>query len=200
LERLLKKRRPQYRSIRYEKGATVQLQSVETFADCDSEVAMNTKVVVIGFIITTLLAVASPAMSQQSPPPSEQEKQTKAMVDKAAALIDKNGKAAFTEFRKQDSEWFHGPTYLFAYDLKGNVLLNPAFPTREGTNVSGQKDARGKLFHDEIIKTAETKGAGWVDYMFPKPGQTEASQKWAYVRKVTFDGVPGLIASGFYPQ
>ena len=35
---------------------------------------------------------------------------------------------------------------------------------------------------------AETKGSGWVDYMFPKPGQAEPSQKWAYVKKVTIDG------------
>ena len=161
---------------------------------------MNAKALVIGFALATLLAATSPAISQQTPPPSEQAKQTEALVNKGAALIDKNGKAAFTEFRKKDSEWFHGTTYLFAYDLKGNVLLNPAFPKREGTNVTGQKDAKGKLFHNEIIKTAEIKGSGWVDHMFPKPGQTEPSQKWAYVKKVTIDGVPGLVASGFYPQ
>jgi signal transduction histidine kinase len=172
----------------------------KAFANYDREVAMNTKALILGFTITTLLPAASPAISQQAPPFSEQAKQTQALVDQAATLIDKEGKAAFTEFRKKDSEWFHGRTYLFAYDLKGNVLLNPAFPMREGTNVTGQKDAKGKLFHNEIIKTAETKGSGWVDYMFPKPGQTEPSQKWAYVRKVTMDGVPGLIASGFYPQ
>ena len=146
-----------------------------------------------------MAATTGCASAQQSPPASEKAKQTEAMVDKAAALIDKNGKAAFTEFRKPDSEWFHGTTYLFAYDLKGNVLLNPAFPQREGTNVVGQKDAKGKLFHDEIIKTAELRGSGWVDYMFPKPGQTELSQKWTFVKKVTLDGVPGLVGSGFYP-
>ena len=104
---------------------------------------MNSKALVIGFIVATLLAAASPAFCQDGPPLSEQAKQTKALVDKAAALIGKNGKAAFSEFRKKDSEWFHGTTYLYAYDLKGNVLLNPAFPKREGTNVSGQKDAKG---------------------------------------------------------
>jgi hypothetical protein len=36
--------------------------------------------------------------------------------------------------------------------------------------------------------------------MFPKPGQTNASQKWAYVKAVRIDGVPGLVASGFYPE
>ncbi|MGB7256856.1 MAG: cache domain-containing protein [Pseudolabrys sp.] len=160
---------------------------------------MSAKTFLTGLSITLLLAAASPAFSQKAPPPSEKAKQTEAMVDKAAALIDKNGKAAFADFRKKDSEWFHGTTYLFAYDLKGNVLLNPAFPKREGTNVTGQKDAKGKLLHDAMITVAKTAGSGWVDYMFPKPGQTEPSQKWAYVKKVTVDGTPGLVASGFYP-
>jgi signal transduction histidine kinase len=88
---------------------------------------------------------------------------------------------------------------LFVYDMEANVLLNPAFPQREGTNVTGQKDANGKLFHAAIIREAETEGAGWVDYMFPKPGQTEPSQKWTYVKKVSIDGVTGLVASGFDP-
>ena len=94
------------------------------------------------------------------------------------------------EFRKRGSEWFDGQTYLFSYDQKGNVLLNPAFPKREGTNVSGQTDASGKKFHDLMLETARTKGAGWVDYMFPKPGQTAPSHKWTYVKRVTIDGAP----------
>ena len=161
---------------------------------------MNANALLAGLALTTFVAAASPVFSQQGPPSSERAKQVEALVTNAAALIDSKGKAAFTDFRKKDSEWFHGDTYLFVYDLSANVLLNPAFPQREGTNVNGQKDAKGKLFHNEIIKTAETKGSGWVDYMFPKPGQTELSQKWTYVKKVMIDGVPGLIASGFYPE
>jgi signal transduction histidine kinase len=151
------------------------------------------------FLSGGILAASSPVALAGSPPASEEARHVEALVTKAAALVDKNGKTAFVEFRKKDSEWFHGDTYLFAYDLKGNVLLNPAFPKREGTNVAGQKDARGKLFHAAIIQVAETTGSGWVDYMFPKPGQAALSQKWAYVKKVTIDGVPGLVASGFYP-
>jgi cytochrome c len=149
---------------------------------------MSAQALATGLALAVLLAAASPAFSQQAPPSSEKAIQTETLVNKAATLIDSKGKAAFAEFRKKDSEWFHGETYLFVYDLKANVLLNPAFPQREGTNVSGQKDAKGKLFHNEIIKTAETTGSGWVDYMFPKPGETEPSQKWAYVKKVTMDG------------
>ena len=150
-------------------------------------------------VLAGLFGTASPAFSQSAPPPSERARQVEALVNKAAALIDSKGRAAFADFRRKDSEWFHGDTYLFVYDLKSNVLLNPAFPAREGTRVAGQKDANGKLFHDAIIQTAETKGSGWVDYMFPKPGESKPSQKWAYVKAVKIDGVPGLVASGFYP-
>jgi hypothetical protein len=84
--------------------------------------------------------------------------------------------------------------------ISTDILLNAAFPAREGTNTTGQKDANGKLFHHDFIQMAESKGSGWVDYMFPKPGQTQASRKWAYVKAVNVDGVPSLVASGFYPE
>ena len=155
-------------------------------------------VLVCAALVTMLMV--NPGNAQESPPTSEKAKQIEALVNKAAALIESKGKAAFSEFKVKDTEWFHGETYLFVYDLKSNVLLNPAFPAREGTKVTGQKDANGKLFHDAIIQMAETKGSGWVDYMFPKPGQTQPSRKWAYVKAVKIDGVPGLIASGFYPE
>ena len=73
-----------------------------------------------------------------------------------------------------------------------------ALVERAGTNVVGGKDANGKLFHDEILETAESKGSGWVDYVFPKPGQTDPSHKWTYVKRITIDGVPGLLGAGFY--
>lgn len=151
--------------------------------------------------IAALVAMLAPAFAGEAPPPSEQAKAVEALVLKAATEVEKEGKtAAFTDFRKKDSEWLRGDTYLYAYDSKGNVLLNAAFPQREGTNIAGQKDAKGKPFQDEILQVAATQGSGWVNYMFPKPGQTEPSEKWAYVKKVTIDGTPSLIASGFYPK
>ena len=153
---------------------------------------------VISALIT--MALANPVSSQQSPPTSEQTKRIEAMVNKAAALLETQGKAAFSEFRKRDSEWWFANTYLFVYDKDMNVLLNPAFPEREGTNVHGDKDVNGKLFHDEFMKVIKSKGSGWVDYMFPKPGQTELSKKWSYVKGVKIGGGLGLIGAGFYPE
>jgi len=160
---------------------------------------MRTRTLAIGLALAAV-SLLGLAKADGSPPDTPQSRSIVELVEKAAAKVQKEGKAAFVEFRKPGSEWFHGATYLFAYDFKSNVLLNPAFPAREGTNVAGQKDANGKAFHDEMIQTAQTRGSGWVDYAFPKPGQTQPSRKWTYVKRVQIDGMPALIAAGFYPE
>ena len=86
---------------------------------------MNANALFVGLALTTF--VASPVFSQRSPPPSERAKQVEALVTKAAALIDNKGKAAFENFRKKDSEWFHGDTYLFVYDMNANDCSIPLF-------------------------------------------------------------------------
>jgi signal transduction histidine kinase len=152
-------------------------------------------------VMAAWLAVAAPAHAQTAPPPSDEARQIEALVNKAAALVESKGKAAaFAQFRTPHSEWWSGSTYLFAYDQDLNVLLNPAFPKREGSNVHGQTDANGKPMHDEFLKVVRAQGSGWVDYVFPKPGETRPSRKWTYVKGVSFDGTPGLIGAGFYPQ
>lgn len=146
------------------------------------------------------LTIAGTVQSQEAPPRSDQAKQIEDLVNRAAALVDQRGRAALDDFRKRDSQWWFGNTYLFAYDDHLNVLLNPAFPKREGTNPHGEKDANGKMFHDEFLKMVQTSGAGWVDYMFPKPGQTQPSHKWSYVKGFKADGVSGLIGAGFFVE
>lgn len=151
--------------------------------------------------VASALAIAAPAWAQDAPPPSAEAARIQSLVDKAAALVESQGKAAaFAQFRTRNSNWWSGDTYLFAYDQDLNVLLNPAFPAREGTNVHGQTDANGKPMHDDFMQVVRAKGAGWVDYVFPKPGETRPSHKWTYVHAVRFDGTPGLIGAGFYPE
>lgn len=160
---------------------------------------MRTRVLTVAAMAA--IAMAAPAWCQNAPPRSEEAKRIETLVNQAAALVEKQGKAAaFSQFRTPNSKWRSGSTYLFAYDENLNVLLNPAFPKREGTNVHGQTDANGKPMHDEFMKVVREKGSGWVDYVFPKPGESKPSRKWTYVKGVVFDGTPGLIGAGFYPQ
>jgi signal transduction histidine kinase len=90
--------------------------------------------------------------------------------------------------------------YVFAYDPDLTVILQPAFPEREGENMVGKTDKNGKPFHDELIRVARTKGSGWVDYWVPKPGESEPSQKWGYVKAVNMNGRTGMVGAGFYPK
>src|SRR5262245_66189631 len=114
-----------------------------------------------------MLVFGASAWAQDSPPPSGEATHIEALVNKAAALVQGEGKvAAFARFRTPNSEWWSGTTYLFAYDNDLNVLLNPAFPKREGTNVHGQTDANGTATHDEFMKAVRTKGSGRLEAEF----------------------------------
>ena len=117
----------------------------------------------------------------------------------AAAAIDAKGKAVFPDFRETGGAWWIGPTYLVVVDLTGKTLVNAAFPKFEGTDATVVKDVTGKHFVTAFIDKAKASGSGWVDYMWPKPGETQPSQKWTYVKAVTVDGVPALVGAGFYP-
>jgi methyl-accepting chemotaxis protein len=145
-----------------------------------------------------------PTFAQQqdtvAPPESEQAKQIVALVEKASALIDSKGKSIFPGLSRAGSEWRTGNTYLFVDDLKGMVLFNAGFPKEEGKDHSGLKDSNGKLLVMEMVKVVQSKGSGWVDYMFPKPGQSQPLQKWTYVKAVNVDGTLAFVGAGFYPQ
>src|SRR5690242_10899190 len=87
----------------------------------------------------------------QQPPSSAEATRIEALVTKAASKVEAEGRAAFPEMRKKDSEWFSGSLYVFMYDPNGTVILQPAFPEREGKSFHGEKDRNGKPFHDEIL-------------------------------------------------
>lgn len=162
---------------------------------------MLKRILLLGTLSFVVVAIVSrqSAWCQDQPPVSAETRRIEALVNKAAALVDEKGTAAFTEFRQRGSEWWSGDVYVFAYAPDGTVILNPAFPAREGRAYHGEMDKKGKAFHDELLKTARTKGSGWVDYWLPKPGQTEPSHKWSYVKAVRAEGVL-LVGAGFYPE
>ena len=48
-------------------------------------------------------------------------------------------------------------------------LFHGAFPSLEGEHRKGVKDANGKLFVVDFENVVQSRGSGWVSYMFPKP-------------------------------
>ncbi|MGA2938763.1 MAG: cache domain-containing protein [Syntrophobacteraceae bacterium] len=119
-------------------------------------------------------------------------------VEKAAALLQKEGKAAFPKFRGKDSEFIFAGTYVWIHDLSGIMRVHPVKYKMEGQNCVDLKDSTGKLFFIEMNEVAKTKGSGWVAYMWPKPGEKTPSQKVSYVKLVKVDGEDLVLGCGVY--
>ncbi len=119
-------------------------------------------------------------------------------VDSAAKLIERDGLKAFDTLRSKRSQYSYQDTYVFVIDENGVELMNAAFPKLEGRNVIDYKDAKGNSFVREFIHVAKTKGSGWVDYPWPKPGDVEKSHKSAYVKKVMIEGKMIIVCAGLY--
>jgi cytochrome c len=142
----------------------------------------------------------SPAFSADPALPKE-AKQIVALVEKAAALTESKGKAAFPEFQEKGSEWLKGETYIFIADMNGTILMHPANPEHETKSILDMKDANGKTFMREFVETAKTKGSGWVEYMWPKPGEKKPSKKLSYIKRAKMpNGETVLVGAGTYKQ
>ena len=153
----------------------------------------------IGVIFLGVLCLFSSSAFCAEAPQSKEAKQVAALVDKAAALVESKGKAAFPEFKKKGSEWYQGETYLFINDMKGVNLMHPASPELEGKDLIDLKDANGKAIVREFIETAKTKGQGWVEYLWPKPGEKTPSKKISYVKRAKMaNGETVVVGAGVY--
>jgi signal transduction histidine kinase len=119
-------------------------------------------------------------------------------VDTAVELIEKEGTKAFDILRDKRSQFVYEDTYVFVVAENGIELLNVAFPKLEGRNVLDYKDAKENYFVRKFIKVAKTKGRGWVDYLWPKPGDVERSHKSTYVRKAVLEGKMVVVCAGMY--
>jgi cytochrome c len=134
------------------------------------------KATFIGIALLAEMFSTTVASVQSSPPTSPKAQEIEALVNKAAVLIDAKGKASFSEFRIKGTEWFHGDTYLFADDLKGDVLLNPAFPACEGPTSGGRRTPTGSSFTTRSFGQMKPRAPDGLTICF-KPGQTQPSQK-----------------------
>jgi cytochrome c len=119
-------------------------------------------------------------------------------VDKACALLQKEGLAAFPKFKGADSEFIFAGTYIWIHDLEGVMRVHPIVFKLEGKPILHLKDSRGKLFFYEMNEIAKNKGSGWVDYTWPRPGEKNSSPKISYVKLVKVGGEQLVVGCGTY--
>ncbi|MFD2518476.1 cache domain-containing protein [Salinimicrobium flavum] len=120
------------------------------------------------------------------------------MVDNAVEMIESEGKAAFEKFYDPAGPFLVKDTYIFVLDTTGVELVNPAFRNLEGRNLMDLKDTEGKFLVQEMFKAVEKDSAGWVEYMWPKPGDNLSTQKSTYVKKAHLGDSWVLVGAGVY--
>ena len=120
-------------------------------------------------------------------------------VEKAARLVETQGVSACAAFHEQ--KWMAGDYYIFVTSAESNVTVcHPVRDDLVGQDQTNLQDAGGKYFIREMLAVASTpEGRGWVDYVWPKPGETTPSRKAAYVVSVSGpDGKRYVVGSGAY--
>jgi hypothetical protein len=148
--------------------ASESSEQMETQAECLREVSATLQEVLSG---------------------TNRKKQAITLVKKGIRMVEKKGLAA-TIAAAQDpkgpfcdgDEWY---IYIGTTTGKVTLLAHPILPEKlVGPDLSNLTDIKGKTFFNDLVDTALTKGSGWINYWWPKPGETDSSLKSTYIIKV----------------
>ncbi len=118
-------------------------------------------------------------------------------VEDAVALLEAQGEAAFASLRDPASGFVFGSAYVFVLDRLGVLRVNHAFPQNEGLDLRELTDIDGRPFVREML-SVPVGGSAWVDYKWPRPGDTRPAAKSSYVRAIEWQGEPLYVGAGVY--
>jgi methyl-accepting chemotaxis protein len=91
---------------------------------------------------------------------------------------------------------YDGKEYVWVNDMQPKVVIHPIKPELEGKDMSDMKDPNGKRLFVEFVNAVKADGAGYVDYLWPRPGSTEPEPKRSYVKGFAPWG--WIMGSGVY--
>jgi methyl-accepting chemotaxis protein len=103
---------------------------------------------------------------------------------RAAAL------AALRRLRYEEREYF------WVNDLHPRMVMHPTKPELDGKDLGDDADPNGKKLFVEFVNVVRRSGAGYVDYLWPKPGASEPVRKISYVK--LFERWGWVVGSGLY--
>jgi methyl-accepting chemotaxis protein len=86
--------------------------------------------------------------------------------------------------------------YFWVNDFTPTMVMHPIKPELDGKNLSELKDPAGKFLFLEFARVVKADGAGFVDYLWPKPGSSAPVPKLSYVKGYAPWG--WIIGSGIY--
>ena len=140
--------------------------------------------------------------------PAEQDRATpQEVVQKvrhAAQDLAESGEAGLATFSSENATSVWKDSYTFVLSCEEGTSVNVAHPLRP--ELRGKPTAQiatfGPKSGEQIAADFCTAGrqphGGWVEYNFPKPGETQATRKVSYVLGV--EGTPYVVSAGLYDE
>jgi hypothetical protein len=114
------------------------------------------------------------------------------MILKAHGVIKSLGEEGLEAFNDPKGEFVFKDSYVYVNMCPKEVVAHPFVLDK----VKG-RDLRTELpFINRICEGAKDPNGSWVEYEWPKPGETEPSRKIAFVLAV--EGTPYQVAAGIY--
>jgi methyl-accepting chemotaxis protein len=166
---------------------------------------MSISVVTIAIMVSGILFYYLPLVQQKLL--DEKKTATKDLVDVASTLANsydarvKSGELKQDEAQKRalanlKALRYKDNEYFFVTDLNSKIIMHAVKPELDGKDMANEKDSQGKYFFQEFAKVAKEKGDGFVDYMWPKAGNTKPVPKISYVK--LFKQWGWVVGTGIY--
>ncbi len=86
--------------------------------------------------------------------------------------------------------------YFWINDFQSRMVINPAKPELNGKDLHDLRDSTGKAIFVEATRIAAHEGQGFIDYQWPRLGQSRPVPKISYV--AAFEPWGWVIGSGAY--
>jgi len=99
-------------------------------------------------------------------------------------------KATIKNMRYEQEEYF------WINDMEPRMIMHTIKPEMDGTDLSNNADPNGKRLFVEMVEICKRKGAGFVDYYWPRPGEPQPVPKISYVKLHPAWG--WIVGSGIY--
>jgi signal transduction histidine kinase len=112
--------------------------------------------------------------------------EAKAMLERAVGAVEKDEAAALATFTAGTDRFRDRDLYVACSSaVDGAVTAHGANPTLVGQSIYETTDATGKKFGEEFHAVAREGEFNVVEYVWPRPGETEPVPKASYVTKVS---------------
>ncbi|PLV60162.1 methyl-accepting chemotaxis protein [Thermotoga sp. KOL6] len=169
-----------------------------------SKVLLVGVVVVVAFITAQYILLNTTVYESIM---NEKKEKTKNLVETAYGILEKayemEQKGELTRDQAKDLAKsligkirYDDGNYFWINDTHPRMIFHPIKPELNGQDLSDYKDPNGVYLFNEMVKVAQEKGEGFVEYHWPKPGSDKPQPKVSYVK--LFKPWNWIVGTGIY--